>query len=906
MAAEEQDTPQADEPQAQGDQPSQPIIDDSDVRAADRPVAPPDDKGDEQPVEQTEQADSTGQEQADAPSDQTRETEQADPAEPQDAEPVAEEAAAPAEEPNGAANETSAEQPADQTATDDAAQVEPAASTDEAARQPGESPAPAEPTQQIPATVSKLAEIVGKLSPVNLLLVLNSVLILFAVGGLFYLLLSKPSQPMTPRGARAATTALQQTSPDGPTVRHSGDDNATLSWADAEGLYEQGDYESALAGFVNLARQIRSVPSEDLLRDLFDLRVAQCLGQLGEGDEASLTFLRLASSGSAIIAAVADYEQASIDLTAGRHAQGRIRAYSAVAHLASLEAPCPLQRDCDYLVARILTQQVLGYLNADSAVTWRDPAPYDPFAGKAPAQLRQMLRQGAAPPAKAALGAMVWKVEAGPAEGRWIAACIRAPVEDLLQRFSSESGVAVEWVSTAPLVRRRAISLHLEGVSQQRLAEVACGMAGLVARFTGESIAVHDPQACDSLAQQRELLMAEAESCWRRFFIRYPADQRTATGHFVVAVMHDASGDKANALTQYQYVAAQFDKHPVAPLALLQAAKLRISLRDYSGARTDLLALMDRYPEAGRSEEVYLRLGQATAETGLTDEAIRIFKRLYYLDLSAASKRQAAFYLGQCHYRSGRYKEAVAWLSRYAETADAKTDDNAAAAQLMLGDSAMTAGDLKLAEKAFAAANNCQPTPYQRAEALLGAAEAGARGQKPLETLAALKLLEGRPLTDRQTYKRLTFTAGAYASMGLEDRAVSYLRNRIQLIGDLQTRALLVMELARYYVEQGQLDSAHAALTEILAKIEPGREASLAACELADVCIKMGKADQAVAVLAETLKGPCDKGLRNRAMETLALARVYQKQYRAAADAFTEVAIHRAAADDKPQEGQGK
>jgi cytochrome c-type biogenesis protein CcmH/NrfG len=76
-------------------------------------------------------------------------------------------------------------------------------------------------------------------------------------------------------------------------------------------------------------------------------------------------------------------------------------------------------------------------------------------------------------------------------------------------------------------------------------------------------------------------------------------------------------------------------------------------------------------------------------------------------------------------------------------------------------------------------------------------------------------------------------------------------------------------------------------LTDALPKAPPGPVAQGAACYLAEIALKMGKLDEAVAVIEELLKSPPPPEIRQRALEILGAARILQKDYRKAAEAYS-------------------
>ncbi len=170
------------------------------------------------------------------------------------------------------------------------------------------------------------------------------------------------------------------------------------------------------------------------------------------------------------------------------------------------------------------------------------------------------------------------------------------------------------------------------------ICEIAAGMAGLVARYDGTRVMVTDPEAMASLAEQVALLREEAITHWRRVCLRYGDDNRSGKANFEIAALMESSGDLASAMTQYLLTAGRFARDAAAPTAMLRSARIRMTLRDYTGARQALLELLNTYVDVPDAESVYLALGQCSMKAGLLPEATETFTRLYFKEMSLSSR----------------------------------------------------------------------------------------------------------------------------------------------------------------------------------------------------------------------------------------------------------------------------
>ena len=672
-----------------------------------------------------------------------------------------------------------------------------------------------------------------------------------------------------------------------------------VSWRLAEDAYQASDYDQSLRRYGQLSELSRARPVDALIHDFFQVRRGQCLKQLGDSSKARGVFLELSRNPLPVVRAVANYELALYDAADGQYLLGRMRAYRAIAALALMDKTSPLEADCDFLIGRLLTEKALSFCDPGVNLSWKNERQTDPFAGLTEPALRNRLEDGADRLAQALLGPKVKRVEAGLPGTRWQVACSQAPLEELLHRLTYETGADVKWVDVNEQVRRRAVVLSFPAASEQQIGEVACGMVGLLARFTGDQILVYNPQSITSTREQRYLLAREAISTWRRLFLRYPDDARIAHGHFALACLHEYYAETLDAMREYQLIAHRFRRASVAPLALLRCAKLRIRLRNYAGARSDLLDLLDRFPNHEATDRIYLYLGQATSKAGLLDEAIRVFRKLYYLNLSLPSQMGACFGAARCFYKKADYEEASKWLTRYIGLAKKPAEAELAEAHLLLGKCAVKLGDLEEAAAAFGRVLGFRPSSAQRVEATLQAARAEAKRGEFVASLAALERIDPDELTPDQAYEYVLAFAQVYRLMGLPDKALSALRRGIDAVSDSQRRAVVLVEMARCHAEVDEPEMAYQLLTETLPRIESAALARQAACDLAEICLKLGKTVQAITVARELLKPPCPATLRRRALEALGAAYLLREDYTRAALAYSGMLSEKPEREDR-------
>ncbi len=669
-------------------------------------------------------------------------------------------------------------------------------------------------------------------------------------------------------------------------VRREDRQGRALSWPESEQALLDQRYTAALNGYGALLKHSQVRPDNELISDFLRLRVAQCLVGLEHDAQADELYAQIVASRSPAVRTVAHYQLAVRDLLNGQFLRARMRAYLAIAALSALDVPLALETDCDFLIARALTQKVLSFGGQMDAIRWRPLQTSDPFVGLSESQLRNLLAKASEGLSGAVLGPQMSQVESQAGGRLFSVTATRCSIEEFLSRLASRAGLELKWVSVAQPARSRSVSVGYRRVSEQRLGEVACGAVGLLGRYDGQAILVYDPQAYAVLSDQRKLLSREAESAWRRLFLRAPEDRRIARGYFAAAVLQEFAGQETAAMKAYQLIAHRFERQDVAPAALLRSAALRIQLRDYTGARLDLLDLLDRYPNYPASETVYLYLGQATMKAGLLDEAIRVFRKLYYLNRSSETQKTACLGAARCFYKTGNMTEANKWATRYIGLVKSPQDGLAEAYVLLARTEAAT-GNAAEAVVVYHRALDSGPSAKLRVEVLLELADAELEREKFLGAIAALEELRSLTLTQHQTYEFLLKAAKLYRRIGIPEKAAATLRSHLRSVKDPSRKAALAAELAKCYMDEGNLAAAEKILLEFLPKMEPTPAAQDAACCLAEIYLKSAKIDQAIMLAKKLLASSCPPEVRKRAQEVLGAAYVSRHDYEQAVLAYS-------------------
>ena len=664
------------------------------------------------------------------------------------------------------------------------------------------------------------------------------------------------------------------------------------SWKQARVAFGKKEYALALRHYSVLSRIALNSPEPDIVADLFQMRMAQCHEQLGKPSEAQKLFQVATASRSPVIRGLANYHMAMSEEREGHYLRARRRAYLAASALAALRSRLAMETNCAFLIARTLTGSALSFYGRGESVSWGSIRQSDPFTALDEGSLRRLLADGVKEPVQAVLGPKVQRAAQQDHTERWTATCLQTPLVELLTHFATKAKTDLRWISVDTAARNRPMNLQIRGASGQRLCELAAGSAGLIARFTGDAINVYDPSGCESLTEQRDLLVSEALVVWRRLFLRAPRDERIAAGHFVLALLQECSGDVVSAIGEYRSMARNFSNAPLAPQALLEGAKLRIELRDYSGARKELLALLDTYPDNSKSAEAYASLGEVTMKAGSPAEAFRVFKKLFFMSQSPQSRLSACLGVGKSLYKQGKYDAAVKWLGDHITLAADSGKGDLSQAYLLLGKCHSVLGNTPQAAAACQAVLATKPKADERIEACLVLAGAlRSLGDLPKALAVSLQMVK-EVESDPQKYQALLTAAGIYRAMGLPERGAAFLKTNILKISDPAMQAKLSIEQARCYLDAERFTDAYDILTAAPEMLSPGRGAQEAACDLAEVCLRIGRPDQAVVVAGRVLKSSPVGSHRKRARKLLAAAYLARQDYENAATTLSGIPLN--------------
>lgn len=697
-------------------------------------------------------------------------------------------------------------------------------------------------------------------------------------------------EPPAAESGRAVSTHV-------PEVRSTVESPEAVSLKIAQALYLSEDYDQAAIVYEKLHSSLAANPKEDLMRDFLQLQIALCKVRNADYAEAARLLRSVANSNSPAVRVLAGYHCSLLEMQNKRYLDARTKAYQAIALIDAVDldrdGAMALKRDCYFLAAEAITRKVMALCDADKDLPqdlWGSVrAANEPFMGVDETQLRSLLKSGAERLSLRILGPQIRRFQQPDGPRRYEVACSGAPVKELLTRFAANADLNLHWDLAADEIGicRRPVYLYLPSVTTRQFAAVAAGCAGLLTRFEEKDVlTVFNPANYSDGSEQISFLGEAAVSLWRNFLLRFPDDDRLGNAHFALGLLHSQNGRHPEAIAEYKIVVNRFARLSLAPYALLQSARLKTDVRNYSGARLDLKQLVEQYPDSEIALNAHHQLADASAMVGLEDEAVRLYRKVYNLSSSLELQATAALGAGKSSYRAGNFESAEKWLTRYIAIAGDRKSEDLYSACLVLGKTYIALEQFSSActalEGAIAGGVVWLPTE-EYVEAVSALVEAYMHAGQFVQALDMLENIYSATLSGKETVEILLLKSKVFRSIGLVDKAITLLGNRAGYVRDSQLAAGINFELSECYSEKGNLNLARKKLVEVLVLAESGPLAHQSALNLADICLKLGHDSQAISVCSQLLDLEPPERIKQEALQLLATAYNQRKNYDSAA-----------------------
>jgi tetratricopeptide (TPR) repeat protein len=281
---------------------------------------------------------------------------------------------------------------------------------------------------------------------------------------------------------------------------------------------------------------------------------------------------------------------------------------------------------------------------------------------------------------------------------------------------------------------------------------------------------------------------------------------------------------------------------------------LKVRLRDYAGAHTDLKQLVELYPETELSDQACLHLADATMKAGLYEEAAGLYRKVYNLGLSVAAQTESAWGAGRCLYETGRYEEAAEWLNRYTTLARDRSRPTFSAACLLLGQAYLALHQPSQAQAALRLALRGELSHQQHVQTVTVLVKTYLEQGLFLEALGVLENAGGWQLSQQEAVELALLRAQALRSIGLAEKAIGLLQEKSQYLPNPELQAKVALEVARCQIAGDNLEPARKTLGPVFEAVEPGPLAGQIGRELALVCLRLGQTAQAVSVCSLLLE----------------------------------------------------
>lgn len=674
-------------------------------------------------------------------------------------------------------------------------------------------------------------------------------------------------------------------------------EDAALSLRIAQEMFEAGEYPSAYAVYHQIQQYLPPHKSESPFHDYLTLHKGLCQTMDQEFMQGRRCLSMAAKSQVPSIRVMANYHLSALELSQNQYMAARSRACGALALLDTLadqEAQwlSELKQACCYLMAEATSKQALVLCNADrllpSDLSPTLPLIDNPWVDLDEAEIhKSMAKESDLLPS--ILLAPVFSSNDKKPKLPWSVSCHRMTIDELLARFGAAASMEVIWHEEAnlPKLRKQAVSLHVKDVSAQTVVSLAAGSAGLLAQINeDQTIHVRNPETTSLLSDQVAMLAQEGTAMWQRYLLSTSDSPYFAIAHFMSGLLYKELALNAEALSEFKLVSTRYDRDNLAPYALLYSSQVKETLRDASGVEKDLKLLVQQYPDVPIVTNAYLRLARTVGQLGNDEEAAKLYRKLFYLNLSEESRVAASLNAGRCFYRTEEYDSAELWLTQYIQLVQNTRTKDLYPAYFILGQSLLAQGKAEMACMALRNALKGELSKEDYLQTMSSLVEGYMESQDLMEAIDVLDNAFNPKLGPADVLELRLLEAQALRGAGLSDRAIELLRNNKGAVSDLTLNARLSYELSLNLIDKGLLVEAQEELSNTLVYVESGPWAHKIALSLAQICLDLNQETQAVSVCQSILKLDPEPVLQQQAAELLAKAYTVQKDYDKAAQAL--------------------
>jgi tetratricopeptide (TPR) repeat protein len=680
-----------------------------------------------------------------------------------------------------------------------------------------------------------------------------------------------------------------------------------LSLKLANDLFIQDDYQGAFQAYERLDQALPQDSMQQLMHSFLKLRMAICLKQMNQTDQAETLLRIISADDSCALAAMADYQRALIEFERKQYFEARICAYRAMALCEAVTADADwavtLKKDCHFLACLALTRRIVSLCDIDGDIPvklWRTSQYADFGCDRQDSELEAFLKSGNTKLKQALIGPKVEKLKVNDTVEHFKVISNLAPAEELFARFASNTNTRLVWNLTEQSreLRRRPVSLYLPDVTSEEFFSIAAGCVGLRATLDlntkQPTLTITNPADYTDLSSHLSSIADEALERWQDFIIKYNEDKRLVNAHFACGIIHQTQDRSVDAVGLYKLVANRYAQSSLAPYALLYSSKIKAGLHDYAGAKQDLKQLVEQYHQTSVAQTAYLYLADAALKAALYDEAANTYCKVYNLDDSFESRCAASLGAARAMFAAGDYASAETWLARYLNLAEplATLQDRTElpGAYMLLGKTQLELGKRTEAFNAFKLALHGDLTYKERTEIIEAILKCDLDKLDPIQALDLLETLQSQELSSQEYAEAVLIKCRILRKIHLADKALAVLNDRFDYILQPHLRAKAYIEIGQCYIDIGQIKNAHRCFTQALAIIEPGPLADYATLKLAELSLKLDKDDNAIELCSQLLERRIPRDLHQAAVHIMAIAYEKQNNYEKAVTLLVEQA----------------
>ncbi len=545
-----------------------------------------------------------------------------------------------------------------------------------------------------------------------------------------------------------------------------------------------------------------------------------------------------------------------------------------------------LKIDCKLLALNSLSHHVLS-LNADDNVEYLSliSKESDFFENLTEQQAIRAASSGISDLSTAAQNPIIKKLEDAETQNRYAILCHNLDLESLLIKLASISRCELrfEGFNGSEELKKRPVTLNCRTAELNELIESAVHSAGFLVEFEQSAnalvVTVINSLSYHELSVHLDMLNRHATDSWVQFLLQSDSTNHNGLAHTTLGLLYRQNEQYSQAITEFQLVANTFPQTSLAPVALLYSAETKRTLANDISAKEDLARLIEQYPSSGLIANAYLSLAEISFETADYERATTMYKKIFLTYEDPDIKALAAYRVAQCLHSLSDYDAVLRWLKYYFDLDGVKYNTYYQKALLEMGNTNLQLRQYPEAKRAFLKALEFELPTEDYPVAVFGVTEALMKANDLAPAMGILENIKMWQLTPAQAIRAIQLKADIYYRIGLSQKAIAILAEKIDYLSDAKLRTNVILQLSDYLMETNKPQRARQLLAQCIVRVDDLEQIREVNRKLADASLMLSDYDTVISICSKLLAEELPSELRRHLQKTLAKAYESKNDY---------------------------